>query len=253
VLASKGVPAFTGVENRNVGRVWAFVDDVLHLRPHFDYTLPEILIGLGYSMAFLPALAVWPFLAMLGPDLLLIGQVSYAKLVTWHVLLPVTVLGVAACFGTARIARPQLLRHYWTAVLCVSLIAGPVTIYLAYARYIALAVTVDRAAVAQALTLIPREVGLVVTSDLEQYFSRRRVITSRPDVLKEVPDAFTYAAVNRNSITPARQTGTLDTVARQDQCLIAMAERFANEGGKVMDAGGILVVKFARAQRLECR
>ena len=246
VIASKGVPLITGVENRNVGRVWTFVNDVLHLNPHFDYTLPEIAIGVGYSLAFLPALAVWPFLAMLGPDLLLIGQVPYAKLVTWHVMLPVTVLGVCATFGTLRIARPELMRRYWTAVLCVSLIAGPATIYLLYSRYIALASVVDRAAVAQAIALIPKDAGVAVTSDLEQYFARRAIVSSRPDVLNTAAHEFTYAAVNRNALTPARRDGPLAFVTRQDACLVALAERVAQAGGAVMDAGGILVVKFPR-------
>lgn len=253
VIASKGVPWITGVENRNVGRVWTFVNDVLHLNPHFDYTWQEILVGLGYSLAFLPALAVWPFLAMLGPDLLLIGQVSYAKLVTWHVMLPVTVLAVCAAFGTARIARPPLMRRYWTVVLCVSLIAGPATIYLAYARYIALASDVDRAAVARAIALIPKDTGVALTSDLEQYFARRAVMSSRPDVLTMAPGKFTYAAVNRNALTQGRRDGPLVGVTQQDACLVAVAERVAREGGKVMDEGGILVVKFDKMPKLECQ
>lgn len=267
VLASKGVPAITGVQNRNVGRVWSFIDDVLHLRPHFDYTLPEIMVGLGYSVAFLPALYVWPFLAMLGPDLLLIGQVSYAKLVTWHVMLPVTVLGVAAVFGTARmlatarwpaaldrrIARSRVMRMYWTAMLCVSLIAGPLTIWMAYDRYIALRSPVDRVAVAKALNVIPAQVGVAVTSDLEQYFARRGVVSSRPDVLGLAAADFTYAAVNRRAITPGRRDGPLAGVTLQDECLIAVAEGLARAGGAVMDEGGILVVKFAAMPKLDCQ
>lgn len=62
VIASKGVAAITGVENRNVGVAWRFIDSLLHLHPTFDYTLAEIVVGLGYSLAFLPALFVWPFL-----------------------------------------------------------------------------------------------------------------------------------------------------------------------------------------------
>ncbi len=267
VVASKGVPAITGVENRNVGRVWEFLNDVLHLNPHFDYMLSEILIGLGYSLAFLPALAVWPFLAMLGPDLLLIGQVSYAKLVTWHVFLPVTVLGVCAAFGTARIlatkhwpswldariARPRLLRAYWTVMLCLSLVAGPASIYLAYARYIALASPVDNAVVARAIALIPKEAGVATTSDLEQYFARRAVVSSRLDVLKKAGEEFTYAVVNRAAITPARQAGTLGDMTRLDECLIAAVERAAGAGGKLMDEGEILVVKFDRMPTIDCQ
>lgn len=267
ILASKGVPWITGVENRNVGRVWQFVSDVVHLRPHFDYTLPEIVIGLGYSAAFLPALYVWPFLAMLGPDILLIGQVAYAKTVTWHVMLPVTVLGAAAVFGTARIlvttwwpaaldkrfTRPFLVRRYWTAVLIVSMVAGPATIWLAHDRYIALRSDVDRAAIARAQALVPPEAGVATTSDIEQYFVRRRVMTSRLDVLRQAPAAFTYIAVNRRALTPARRDGALGPVYRQDECIIATAERAARDGGRVaMDEAGILVVQVPRMPKLAC-
>ncbi|MFN3659427.1 MAG: DUF2079 domain-containing protein [Pseudolabrys sp.] len=265
-VASIGVPAITGVENRNVGRVWTFIDNVIHLRPSFDYTLAELLVFVGYSLAFLPALYVWPFLAMLGPDALLIGQVSYAKTVTWHVMLPVTVLGVASVYGSARIlttrywpaafdarfTRARLLRGYWTAVLAVSLIAGPATIWVAYDRYIALASPVDRAAIARAQALVPPEAGVVVTSDVEQYFVRRRVVTSRPEIVGVRPDAFTYAVVNRRSLTPGRREGPLAGVARQDACLIATAEQMARAGGALMDEGGILVVRAARMPKPEC-
>ena len=267
VIASKGVPWITGVENRNVGRVWQFLNELLHLRPQFDYTLPEILIGLGYSAAFLPALYVWPFLAMIGPDLLLIGQVSYAKLVTWHVMLPVTVLGAAAVFGSARFLatkywpaaldarfmRPVLLRRYWTAVLIVSVVAGPLTIWLAHDRYIALRSDVDRAAIGRAQALVSPEAGVAATSDIEQYFVRRRVMTSRLDVVRQVPGAFTTIAVNRRALTPARRDGPLGPVYRQDECLIATAERAAREGAKtVMDDAGILVVQVPRMPKLAC-
>lgn len=267
LIASKGVPWITGVENRNVGRVWQFVSDVLHLHPHFDYTLAQIAVGLGYSVAFLPALFVWPFLAMLGPDLLLIGQVSYANTVTWHVMLPVTALAAASVFGTARIlvakhwpaaldarvARPLLMRRYWTAVLAVSLIAGPATIGVAYSRYIALRSPVDRAAVAQAIKLIPPDAGVATTSDIEQYFVRRRVVSSRPDVLAMAAGDFTVIAVNRRSLTPGRRDGPLAGVYRQDQCLIETAKRAARDGGKqVMDTGGILVVQVPRMPKLAC-
>ncbi|HEY2757456.1 MAG TPA: DUF2079 domain-containing protein [Pseudolabrys sp.] len=267
LIASKGVPAITGVENRNVGRVWTFIDNVVHLRPTFDYTLAQIVIGLGYSVVFLPALYVWPYLAMLGPDLLLIGQVSYANTVTWHVMLPVTMLGSAAVFGTTRILKtdawpatldrrmPRLkqVRLYWTAMLIVSLIAGPATIWLGYSRYIALRSPVDPAAAAQAMALVPADAGVIVTSDLEQYFVRHRVISSRPDVVAQAGGDFSYFAVNRFSLNPGRVNGPLAAVAHQDACFIAAAERLAGQGGaKVMDAGGILVVRFDKLPKLNC-
>lgn len=267
LIASKGVPAITGVENRNVGRVWTFIGNVVHLHPTSHYTLAQIAIGLGYSVVFLPALYVWPYLAMLGPDLLMIGQVSYANTVTWHVMLPVTVLGSAAVFGTARILKtdawpaaldrrmPRLkqVRLYWTAMLIVSLVAGPATIWLAYNRYIALRSPVDLAAVAQAVALVPSGAGVIVTSDLEQYFVRHRVITSRPDVVEQAARDFSYFAVNRRSLTPGRVNGPLAGVAQQDACFIAAAERLAGQGGtQVMDAGGILVVRFDTLPKLNC-
>jgi hypothetical protein len=267
LIASKGVPAITGVENRNVGRVWTFIDSVVHLRPTFDYTLAQIAIGLGYSVVFLPALYVWPHLAMLGPDLLLIGQVPYANTVTWHVMLPVTVLGSAAVFGTARILKtdawpavldrrmPRLkqVRLYWTAMLIVSLIAGPATIWLAYSRYISLRSPVDQAAAAQAVALVPADAGVIVTSDLEQYFVRHRIISSRPDVVERATGDFSFLAVNRFSLTPGRINGPLALVAQQDACFIAAAEHSAGQGGvTVMDAGGIFVVRFGKLPKLNC-
>lgn len=266
VFAAKGIPLITGVENRNVGRVWTFIDNVIHLRPSFDYTALELLVFLAYSLAFLPALYVWPFLAMLGPDALLIGQVNYAKTVTWHVMLPVTVLGMASVFGSARFlktkvwpaaldarfTRARLLRTYWTVVLAASLIAGPATIWLAYSRYIALASPVDRAAIARAQSLVPPDAGVATTSDIEQYFVRRRVMSSRSDVLGLAPEAFTFAVVNRGALVPGRRGGILDGVDRKDECLIKVAERVARDGGRVMDEGGILVVRFPRLPKLEC-
>src|SRR6185312_8678978 len=59
LIASKGVPAVTGVQNRNVGVAWKFIDDLLHLRATSDYTWQQVAIGLGYSIVFLPALYVW--------------------------------------------------------------------------------------------------------------------------------------------------------------------------------------------------
>jgi hypothetical protein len=205
---------------------------------------------------------------MIGPDLLLIGQVSYANTLTWHVMLPVTVLGSASVFGTAcilstrtwpdaldrRIARPLVLRRYWTLMLCVSLIAGPASILLAYQRYDALKSPVDQAAVAQAQTIVGLDAGVVTTGDLEQYFTRRRVVTSRPDVLRKANAEFSYFVLNRRSITPARLEGTLGPSTRQDACFITDADR-AVAGGtaqKLLDRDGILVVHFDKLPPLDC-
>jgi hypothetical protein len=138
-------------------------------------------------------------------------------------------------------------------MLIVSLVAGPATIWLAYNRYIALRSPVDLAAVAQAVALVPSGAGVIVTSDLEQYFVRHRVITSRPDVVEQAARDFSYFAVNRRSLTPGRVNGPLAGVAQQDACFIAAAERLAGQGGtQVMDAGGILVVRFDTLPKLNC-
>jgi hypothetical protein len=268
LIASKGVPAITGVQNRNVGVAWRFIGDLLHFRATSDYTWQQVVIGLAYSVVFLPALYVWPFLAMTGPDLLLIGQVSYANTLTWHVMLPVTVLGSAAVFGTARIlstcawpaaldrriARPLLMRRYWTAMLCASLLAGPASILLAYHRYDALKSPVDQAAVAEAQKIVGPDAGVVTTGDLEQYFTRRRVVTSRLDVLRKASAEFSYFVLNRRSITPARLNGTLSASTRQDACLIAIADRAVAAGAaqKLLDRDGILAVRFDKLPPLDC-
>jgi hypothetical protein len=269
LIASKGVPAITGVQNRNVGVAWHFIDDLLHFRATSDYTLPQIAIGLAYGVVFLPALFVWPFLAMIGPDLLLIGQVSYANTITWHAMLPVTVLGSASVFGTIRILstrvwpawldrrvpRPLLLQRYWAAMLCLSLVAGSATILIAYHRYDALRSPVDQAAVAQARAMVPPDAGVVTTGDLEQYFTRRRVLTARADVLQRASREFSYFVLNRRSLTPARIDGPLAASTRQDACFITTADRAIADGRaqKLMDQAGILVVHFDQLPPLNCR
>jgi uncharacterized membrane protein len=266
-IASKGVSAITGVENRNVGAAWKFIDDLLHLRPKFDYTRAEIIIAIAYGSAFLPALFVWPFMAMIIPDALLIGQVAYAKTVTWHVMLPVTVLAIGSVFGSKRILetsvwparldryipRPRVLRLYWAVVLIVSLLAAPLTLWIAYDRYIVLRVTVDQGAVATALKLIPAEAGVIVTSDLDQYFVRRRVVTNKLDVVRQAPSEFSYFAVNRRALTPERASGINANANRIDQCFVNAAEQSARSGGKiVLDSGGILVVQTPQLPPLIC-
>jgi hypothetical protein len=268
LIASKGVPAITGVQNRNVGVAWKFIDDLIHFRATSDYTWQQVVIGFGYSVVFLPALFVWPFLMTILPDLMLIGQVSYANTLTWHVMLPVTVLGSAAVFGTARILatnawpasldrrmpRPVLMRRYWTVMLTASLVAGPASILLAYQRYDALKTSVDRAAIAEAQTIVGPDAGVVTTGDLEQYFTRRRVETTRPDVLRKAAADFSYFVLNRRALTPARLNGTLSTSAHQDQCFIAAAGRAvaAGQAQKRLDRDGILVVQFDKPPPLDC-
>jgi uncharacterized membrane protein len=266
-VAWKGVTAVTGEQNENIDVAWTFIDDLLHLRPTFDYTSTEIIIALAYSVVFLPALFVWPFVAMIVPDLLLIGQVTHANTVTWHVMLPVTVLGSAAAFGTARILgtktwyrrldqrmpRLQQMKIYWTAVLAVSMATGPLTIAIAYDRYIALRSTVDQAAVAEALRLIPSQAGVLTTSDVEQYFTRRRIASSNLKAIRIAKADFSYLVVNRHSLTPGRLNGPLAKAAAEDHCLVDTAEGLiATEGNEVLIHDGILVVRFAPPLNLAC-
>ncbi len=268
VIASKGVPAITGVENRNVGTAWKFIDALIHLRATFDYRPIEIAIGIAYSLAFLPAMFVWPFLGVIVPDLLLIGQVPQANLVSWHIMLPVTVLGSASVFGAARMltskvrpawldrrmARPRLLRLFSAAVLAVSLIAGPLTIWLAYDRYIVLRTDVDRHAVTRAQALIPPDAGVATTSDVEQYFTHRRLVTADPFILRKAAGEFSYFVVNRRVLTGPRQQGlNMSLVSARDRCMIDAAESLARVGGKMLvDSGGLLAVQFAQLPAMNC-
>jgi hypothetical protein len=266
-LASKGVSTLTGVQNRNVGVVWKLIDDLLHFRAHFDYTLPGLLVFFAYSLAFLPMLFVWPFLAMIGPDALAMGQVSYAKSVTWHVFLPITVMAAAAVFGSARflvsrywpagldawMPRAIQLRRFWSAALITSLLAGPATLYVAYDRFIALASPVDQAAVTKARALIPLNAGVAVTADLEQYFTRRPIYSASLDVMAKAPDEFQHFVVNRRGLTPGRRNGSLAVRTAQDACIIAAAEKAAREGGKVvLDENGILAVNVPKLPKIDC-
>ena len=268
VIASKGVPAITGVENRNVGTAWKFIDALIHLRATFDYRPIEIAIGIAYSLAFLPALYVWPFLGVIVPDLLLIGQVPQANLVSWHIMLPVTVLGSASVFGASRflgsktwpqwldrrMARTRQLRLFSTVVLAVNFIAGPLTIGVAYYRYVAFRTEIDRPAVARAFKLIPSDADVAATSDLEQYFARRRVVTSRTVILRNAPGDSSYLVVNRRVLTERRwQDSNMASVSAQDRCLIDTAESLKRAGGKVLvDSGGILAVQFTQEPAMAC-
>ena len=140
------------------------------------------------------------------------------------------------------------------AVLAVSLIAGPLTIWVAYDRYIALRSSVDQATVAEARAIIPPEAGVITTSDLEQYFVRRFAVTSRIDVPVRAPGKFSYFVVNRRSLTEGRRSGPLAGVTKQDECFIKAAESVVRDGGKiVMDKNDILVASFVRMPPLDCR
>jgi len=269
LLASKGVTFFTGVENRNINVVWKFLDSVRHLHPTFDYALPEIAFAAVYCAFFIPALFVLPFLATIGPDILAIGQVQWATTGTWHVMLPVTVLGIASVFGSARflflrsqgvlaaldrrIDRARLIRLYWTAGLLASLLAGPATLWLAYGRYVAQAVPIDRAALAAAVKIVPPNAGIATTGDLDQYFAHRKIVTVQLAVLRKTPADFSYLAVNRRALIAARREGRAEPAYRRDQCFIRMAEKIAEtKQAVVFDQGGLLLVRLSQLPDVAC-
>lgn len=255
-VAAKLIPAITGVQNQNINVVWAFLGNLVHLHPTFDYTLPEIGFAAVYCAFFFPALMVLPFLAVIGPDIVAIGQVPWATTGTWHVMLPVAVLGVASVFGTARFlatasddaSRRQRRRWivlYWRLALAGSLLLGPATLWLAHSRYIVQAVPIDRAALAQAVKLVPPQAGIVTTSDLDQYFAHRVAVTARPPLVFKYPSDFAYLAVNRRVLVPARLATKADDEYYRDACLIDLAQKIAQApGATVLDRGGILVVRL---------
>lgn len=266
LLASKGVSYFTGVQNANINIVWKFIDDLIHLRPHLDYTWQEIAFAAVYCAFFMPALAVLPFLAIIGPDLVAIGQVPWATTGTWHVMLPVTVLGIASVFGTRRLRERgvqlalagrssflRLLRLYWRLALVGSLLAGPATLWLAYGRYVAQAVPVDHAALAQLIKLVPPDVGLATTADLDQYFAHRKIVTTRLNLLRKTPTDFSYVAINRQTLIAARREGKAADGFRADQCMIAIAEKMAEtKSNVVFDQGGLLLVTVSTLPAVAC-
>jgi hypothetical protein len=184
-------------------------------------------------------------------------------------MLPVTVLGIASVFGTRqflafsargavaaldrRFDRARLIRLYWTAGLIGSLLAGPATLWLAYQRYEAQAVPVDRAALAKAIKLIPPQAGLAATADLDQYFAHRKIVTTRPELLRRTPSDFSYLAVNRRTLIAARRQGNALAGYRSDACLIKIAEGVAADRNAVaLDEGGLLVVKLAALPDVAC-
>lgn len=265
-VASKGVPYLTGVQNQNVEIVWHFLDNLIHLRPTMDYTLPEIAFAAVYCSFFLPALLVWPYLAMIGPDILAIGQVAWATTGTWHVMLPVAVLGIASVFGTQRflagapsgvmvgLDRRWVATFYWRLALALSLIAGPATLWLAYSRYIAQAVPIDRAALAEAVKLVPPQAGIITSNDLDQYFAHRKIVTTRPILLRKTSSDFSYIAVNRNAVLAARHQGKARESLDNDICLIEIAETAAKtKGAVVLDRGRLLVVKLSGQPIVDCK
>src|SRR5262249_16165307 len=141
----------------------------------------------------------------------------------------------------------------WTAVLAVSMVTGPLTIAIAYDRYIALRSTVDQAAVAEALRLIPSDAGVLTTSDVEQYFTRRRIVSSNLKPVRTAKPAFSYLIVNRHSLPPDRLNGPLAKAAAADHCLVDTAEGLiGTEGSEVLTYDGILVVRFAPPLKVAC-
>ena len=139
-------------------------------------------------------------------------------------------------------------------VLAVSLIAGPLTIWLAYDRYIVLRTDVDRHAVTRAQALIPPDAGVATTSDVEQYFTHRRLVTADPFILRKAAGEFSYFVVNRRVLTGPRQQGlNMSLVSARDRCMIDGAESLARVGGKMfVDSRGLLAVQFAQLPAMNC-
>lgn len=269
LMASKGVPYLTGIQNRNMDTVWRLIFDFLQFSPSHDYTLRGILFAAFYCLFFIPALFMLPYLAMMGPDVFATGGVTWATSGTWHVMLPVAVLGILSVFGSARflhfqsrgflaaidgrISRVKILRSYWIAGLCLSLLAGPATLLLAYNRYIISSVPLDRGALSAAIKLVPPDVGLVTTNDLDQYFTRRRIVTSRVALLQKSPSDFSYLLVNQNALIPTRREGNAAGGFDSDKCLIAIANIVAKSKDTIiLDQGQLLLVKIDALPAINC-
>jgi hypothetical protein len=94
---------------------------------------------------------------------------------------------------------------------------------------------------------------VLTTSDVEQYFTRRRIVSSNLKAIRIAKADFSYLVVNRHSLTPGRLNGPLAGVAAEDRCLVDTAEGLINtEGSEVLIHDGILVVRFAPPLHLAC-
>ena len=196
-------------------------------------------------------------------------------------MLPVTVLGVASVYGTARIlrtrfwpaaldkrvARLPLMRRYWTTESGRSLIAGPATtIGAAYHRYDrACAPPVDQG------TLSPRRARLSSGADAghrDHQRPRSSILRTAGSgsyasgmlLFEKVQAAdFTYSQRSTDALADRQRAATdqarrptahedrLSSSTTAERAVAATARR-----SSLLDRGGILVVQFARMPKLDC-
>ncbi len=229
LFGSRGLPLITGLTNRNVGYAETFLADLLALRPTFDYTLQEAFYALRNGLAFLPALMLWPFLALTGPDFLVIGQVGHANLSSWHVMPALAIFGILAVIGSRCLTQRRplwqgRLRAYWWTVAVVAIIAGGTDLFVKHGRFMAMGSVVDDAAVKAAQAAVPANAGIATTTDIEQFFAHRRVVFTTLGY-----PGIEYVAVNMGAISSVR-SANLSPAAQSDRELTVKIEELAQRG-----------------------
>lgn len=250
-LGSQGIPAVTGLTNRNVGYASAFLHDLISLKPTFDYTRQEALYALRYGGAFLPAFALWPFLAMVVPDLLVFGQIAHANLSSWHMLPVLTILGVLAVIGSRRFVdgtwsparwliddagrRSRAIRIYWTVVGAAAIAVAPVDLWIKDRHFRPMGSAIDREALVTAQTLVPIAAGVATTTDLEASFAHRRMIFTALSA-----QSIEYVVVNAAAVTETR-CRSIPEACRGDLALIRTVEQRAKSGRavEILSSAGI--------------
>jgi GNAT superfamily N-acetyltransferase len=251
LLASRGVPLLTGLDNRNVGYAEKFATDLVALRPTFDYTRQELFYAIRYGGAFLPALACWPFLAMVVPDLLVFGQIAHANLSSWHMMPVLAILGVLAVVGSRRFVdgrwagarlvatdpewRRRAIGLYWAVIAGAAVVIAPVDLWVKHSRFRDMASVVDREALAAAASLIPASAGVATTTDIESYFAHRRVIFTTL-----TPRGLDYAVTNSGAIAAPRCSALPEVCAGDRELISTLAERTKSGGVvEIFASGGV--------------
>lgn len=103
------------------------------------------------------------------------------------------------------------------------------------------------------IKLVPPDVGLATTADLDQYFAHRKIVTTRLNLLRKTPTDFSYVAINRQTLIAARREGKAADGFRADQCMIAIAEKMAEtKSNVVFDQGGLLLVTVSTLPAVAC-
>lgn len=259
LIGARGLPLLTGFSNRNVGYAGQFVADVFALRPSFDYSRQELFYALRYGGAFLPALALWPFLAMVIPDLLVFGQVAHANLSSWHIMPVLATLAVLAAIGSHRFvegtwpvasvliresgARRRVVNLYWAAVAVAAVAVAPVDLWIKHQRLLSAGSSIDQEALEHARVAIPREAGVATTTDLEAYFAHRRIVFTGLRA-----GGLEYVVVNAGAVS-AQRCAALPEACASDQELIGDVERLAasGEATQIFSRGEVRAYRLARA------